>query len=163
MIYNMQNRSVHAVATIIVFNWVPDNGLPDSGPQQSLKDCNVYQLVNINQLDLKAIRSWYRILVANILFAHFPASSQYKIFSISLSFLCINSCFLILKFFASFICLLLLATHSSLYFFNSIIFFLRMAFSLWAAVPRLSWRKVFFQESLFLLVFPFNRSAYISF
>ena len=80
MIYNMQNRSVHAVATIIVFNWVPDNGLPDSGPQQSLKDCNVYQLVNINQLDLKAIRSWYRILVANILFAHFPASSQYKIF-----------------------------------------------------------------------------------
>ena len=75
---DVQNRSVHAVATSTVFNRVPDNGLPDSGPQQSLKDCNVYQLVNINQLDLKAIQSWYRILVANILFAHFPAFAMFK-------------------------------------------------------------------------------------
>ena len=49
---DVQNRSVHAVATSIVFNRVPDNGLPDSGPQQSLKDCNVHQLVNINRLKL---------------------------------------------------------------------------------------------------------------
>ena len=45
---DVHNRSAHAVATSIVFNRVPDNGLPDSGPQQSLKDCNVHQLVNIN-------------------------------------------------------------------------------------------------------------------
>ena len=67
-----QNRSVHALATSIVFIWVPDNRLPDSGPQQSLKDCNVHQLVNINRLDLLEIRTRYRILVAKILFAHFP-------------------------------------------------------------------------------------------
>ena len=52
---DVRNKSVHAMATSIVFNRVPDNGLPNSGPQQSLKNCNAYQLVNINQLDLKAI------------------------------------------------------------------------------------------------------------
>ena len=75
---DVQNRSVHAVATSIVFNRVPDNGLPDSGPQQSLKDCNVHQLVNINRLDLQAIRTRYKILVANILFTHFPAFAMFK-------------------------------------------------------------------------------------
>ena len=42
----VQNKSVHAVATSIVFNRVSDKGLPDSGPQQDLKDCNVHQLVD---------------------------------------------------------------------------------------------------------------------
>ena len=42
--------SVHAVATIVVFNSVLDKGLPDSGPQRSLKDCNVHQLVDINSM-----------------------------------------------------------------------------------------------------------------
>ena len=75
---DVQNRSVHAVATSIVFNRVSDKGLPDFGPQQSLKDCNVHQLVDINPLELEAIRSRYRILVANILFEHFPAFSMFK-------------------------------------------------------------------------------------
>ncbi|XP_028418118.1 uncharacterized protein LOC114543248 [Dendronephthya gigantea] len=75
---NVQNRSVHAVATSIVFNRVSDEGLPDSGPQQSLKDCNVHQLVNINRLESEAIRSRYRILVARLLFEHFPAFAIFK-------------------------------------------------------------------------------------
>ena len=63
------------MATCTVFNRVPDNGLPDSGPQQSLKDCNVYQLVNINQLDLKAIRSWYMLINFIIIASQWKESS----------------------------------------------------------------------------------------
>ena len=40
----VQKKSVHAVATSIVFNCGSDQGLPDSGPQQELKDCNVHHL-----------------------------------------------------------------------------------------------------------------------
>ena len=75
---DVQNRSVHAVATSIVFNRVSDEGLPDSGPQQALKDCNVHQLVDINRLELDAIRSRYRALVAKLLFEHFPAFTMFK-------------------------------------------------------------------------------------
>ena len=73
-----QNKSVHAVATSIVFNRVSGKGLPDSGPQQSLKDCNVHQLVDITPLELEAIRTRYRILVAKILFELFPSFSMFK-------------------------------------------------------------------------------------
>lgn len=74
----VQNRSVHAVATSIVLNRVSDKVLPNSGPQQRLKDCNVHQLVNINPLELEAIRSRYRILVANLLFEHFPYFGMFR-------------------------------------------------------------------------------------
>ena len=74
----VQNRSVHAVATSIVLNRVSDKGLPDSGPQQDLKDCNVHQLVDINPLELDAIRDRYRILVARLLFEHFPCFAMFK-------------------------------------------------------------------------------------
>ena len=53
---NMQNRSVHAVATSIVFNRVPDENLPDSGLQQVLRKCNVYDIVSVNKDDMKARR-----------------------------------------------------------------------------------------------------------
>ena len=52
--------------------------MKDSGPQQSLKDCNVYQLVSINPLELEAIRSRYRILVAKLLFEHFPYFGKFR-------------------------------------------------------------------------------------
>ena len=75
---DVQNRSVHAVATSVVFNRVADEGLPDSGPQKILKDCNVHQLVDINQLEFDVIQDRYRILVANILFEHFPAFAMFR-------------------------------------------------------------------------------------
>ena len=75
---DVQNRSVHAVATCIVFDRVLDKGLPDTGPQRSLKDCNVHQLVDINQTEFDAIRHRYRILVSNILFEHFPAFAMFR-------------------------------------------------------------------------------------
>ncbi len=66
------------MATSIVFNRASDQGLPDSDPQQELKDCNVHQLVGINQLELDAIRSRYRILVAKIVFEHLPGFAMFK-------------------------------------------------------------------------------------
>ena len=75
---DVQNKSVHAVATSIVFHRVSDQGLPGSGPQQELKDCNVHQLVDINRLELEAIRNRYRILVAKILFEHLPGFEMFK-------------------------------------------------------------------------------------
>ena len=74
----LQNKCVHAVATSIVFNRVSDKGLPDSDPQQDLKDCNVHQLVDISPLELEAIRNRYRILVAKLLFEHFPCFAVFK-------------------------------------------------------------------------------------
>ena len=74
---DVQNRSVHVVATSIVFNCIPDKGLPYSGPQHSLKDCNVHQLVNINRLEF-AIQDRYKILVANILFEHSPVFAIFR-------------------------------------------------------------------------------------
>ena len=75
---NIQNKSVHAVATSIVFNRVSDNALPDSGPQQELKDCNVHKLMNINPQELEAVRSRYRILIAKILFEHLPSFAMFR-------------------------------------------------------------------------------------
>ena len=75
---NVQNRSVHAMATSIVFSRMSSEGLPDSGPQKDLKGCNVHQLVDINPLELDAIRSRYRILVAKLLFEHFPDFALFK-------------------------------------------------------------------------------------
>ena len=75
---NVQNRSVHAMATNIVFSRVSNEGLPDSGSQKDLKGCNVHQLVDINQLELDTIRSRYRILVAKLLFEHFPYFAVFK-------------------------------------------------------------------------------------
>ena len=75
---DVQNRSVHAMATSIVFSRVSNEGLPDSGAQQDLKDCNVHQLVDISPLELDAIRSRYRILVAKLLFEHFPVFAMFK-------------------------------------------------------------------------------------
>ena len=75
---DVQNKSVHAVATSIVFNRVPHQALPDSGPQQDLNKCNVQELVKLSDRDLKIIKSRYRILVSRLLFKHFKAFDMFK-------------------------------------------------------------------------------------
>ena len=50
---NVQNRSVYAVATSIVFNRVPDRALLDLGPQQDLRKCNIHEIVAVNPEDQK--------------------------------------------------------------------------------------------------------------
>ena len=75
---DVQNKSVYAVATSIVFNRISDQGLPDSGPQQDLNECNVHELVKLNYQDLSVIRSRYRIVVSRLLFKHFKAFEMFK-------------------------------------------------------------------------------------
>ena len=75
---NVQNRNVHAVATSIVFNRVPDQNLPDTGPQQDLRKCNIHEIVAVNNEELKAMRSRYRVIVAKLLFEHFEAFKMFK-------------------------------------------------------------------------------------
>jgi hypothetical protein len=69
---DVQNRSVHAVATSIVFNRLEDTDLPDSGPQKNLHNCNVDDLVTVSNEDVSEIRARYRAIIAKILFEHFP-------------------------------------------------------------------------------------------
>ena len=73
-----QNTSVHAVATTIVFNRVPDEKLPDSEPQQDLRKCNVHQLVKLTASEIECIRKRYRRFVQDLLFEHFPFFSSYQ-------------------------------------------------------------------------------------
>ena len=53
---NVQNRSVHAVATSIVFNRVPDIDLPNLSLQQDLRKCNIHEIVAVNPEDQKKMR-----------------------------------------------------------------------------------------------------------
>ena len=52
---DVQNRSVYAVATSIVFNRIPIEGLSDSGLQQDLKKCNMCDVLNVNNVELETI------------------------------------------------------------------------------------------------------------
>lgn len=73
-----QNKSVHAVATTIVFNRIPDEKLPDSAPQQDLRKCNVHHLVQVNASEMECIRKRYRVIIQNLLFEHFPFFSSFQ-------------------------------------------------------------------------------------
>ena len=75
---DVQNKSVHAVATSIVFSRVPNIVLPDDGPQQDLKSCNVNQLVKISEAEISQIKSRYKTIVARLLFEHFPPFAMFQ-------------------------------------------------------------------------------------
>ncbi|CAB4011969.1 PREDICTED: uncharacterized protein LOC107350876 [Paramuricea clavata] len=70
-----QNKSVHAVATSMVFTRVSSDHLPDDGPQKDIRTCNFCELVSMKEEDLKEIQKRYRILVARILIKKFPEFS----------------------------------------------------------------------------------------
>lgn len=73
-----QNKSVHAVATSLVFNRVPDLCLQESGPQHDIHKCKVEDIMMVNNRDLNAIRNRYRIVIAKLLFEHFPAFQMFQ-------------------------------------------------------------------------------------
>ena len=79
---DIQNRSVHAVATSIVFNRVPEQGLPDSGPQKDIRNCHAYELVTLNATEMQAIRNRYHAIIAKLLFEHFSAFEMFRPFSL---------------------------------------------------------------------------------
>ena len=68
-----QNKSVHAVATSVVFDRIPSTNLDDEEPQQSLSDVDIVQLVELREDDLLELRQMYKMIAAKILYEHFPA------------------------------------------------------------------------------------------
>ena len=74
-----QNKSVHAVATSMVFSRIPSNHLPDDGPQMDVKTCNFREIVRITDEEMQSIRSRYRMFVARILIEKFPKFLNLKL------------------------------------------------------------------------------------
>ena len=68
-----QNTSVHAVATSIVFDRVSSGHLPDNGPQKSLADCQLRDLLKLTDEDDRCTRERYKIFLGKILSELIPA------------------------------------------------------------------------------------------
>ena len=68
-----QNKSVHAVATSVVFDGIPSTNLDDEELQQSLSDVDIVQLVELREDDLLDQRQMYTMIAAKILYEHCPA------------------------------------------------------------------------------------------
>ena len=74
-----QNKSVHAMATSIVFSRVSlPQSLPNTHPQQDLRKCNVRQVVSLSSAEIDTIRMRYRVIVQNLLLQQFPAFESFK-------------------------------------------------------------------------------------
>ena len=68
-----QNKSVHAVATSLVFDRISSKDLPDDGPKRDLNDCDMKELVTLTDEEKNLIKERYKLLVAKILCQYFPA------------------------------------------------------------------------------------------
>lgn len=68
-----QNVDVHAVATSLVFDRVSSSQQPNNGSQKYLKDCDMNELVALNDEEICNIRERYKFLVGRILCEHFSA------------------------------------------------------------------------------------------
>ncbi len=75
-----QNKSVHAVATSMVFSRVSSDELPDDGPQKDVKTCNLREIVSVTDDETESIKSRYRMFVARTLIEHFPEFSTLKLY-----------------------------------------------------------------------------------
>ena len=73
-----QNRSVHAVATTLLFDRVSSNHLPDEEPQQSLSKCDIAKTVSMTDGEAAARKQRYKIFAARILCEFIPAFSFLK-------------------------------------------------------------------------------------
>ena len=68
-----QNKSVHAVATTLVFDRVESNNLSDNGSQRVLKDTDMNDLVKLSSEELEHLQTRYRVFIARHLKEHFPS------------------------------------------------------------------------------------------
>ena len=73
-----QNKSVHAVATSMVFNRVSSDHLPDNGPQKDISKCNFKELVSMSDAEMATIRNRYKVFIARILAQKFKELSGLK-------------------------------------------------------------------------------------
>ncbi|KAJ7373248.1 hypothetical protein OS493_012837 [Desmophyllum pertusum] len=68
-----QNRSVHAVATCIVFDRVTSSHLPDNGQQKNLATSDLKQLISLSHEEKRVTRERYKYFLGKILCELFPA------------------------------------------------------------------------------------------
>lgn len=80
-----QNKSVHAVATSLVFDRVSSSHLDDEEPQQSLAETDIVNLVELEETELVDQFNSYKKIAAEILYEQIPAFSFLKNCNIDLS------------------------------------------------------------------------------
>lgn len=68
-----QNKSVHAVATSIVFDRVNSDHLPDGGPKKCITNCNMKDLFKLSDEEQRCTTERYKIFLGRILCEFFPA------------------------------------------------------------------------------------------
>ena len=72
-----QNKSVHAVATSMLFSCVSSDHLYESSPQKDIKNCNLRELVKMSEDEINQIENRYKMLVARILIKKFASMQSY--------------------------------------------------------------------------------------
>ena len=70
---DQQNRSVHAVATGMVFDRISSSKIPDNGPKKNLNDCNLMDLLTLSVQENQSMRERYKIFLGRNLCESFPA------------------------------------------------------------------------------------------
>ena len=68
-----QNKSVHAVATSIVFDRISFPCLPIDGPPKQLSDYYLKDVIALSDGEIRCTRDRYKIFIARILCESFPA------------------------------------------------------------------------------------------
>ncbi|XP_068685296.1 uncharacterized protein [Montipora foliosa] len=68
-----QNKSVHAVATSIVFDRVTSDHLPDQGSQKCLENCNLRDLLFLSEEEKQCTKERYKIFLGKIVCEFLPA------------------------------------------------------------------------------------------
>ena len=68
-----QNRSVHAVATSMVFDRVTCDHLPDDGPKKNLAHCNLKDTLSLTDEEKRCTRERYKVLIGRIIIESLPA------------------------------------------------------------------------------------------
>ena len=73
-----QNRDVHAVATSLVFDRVPNKQFTSNAPQQSLGDVDIRKVVAPTAEEMLCTRKRYKILVGNVICEYLQAFKDFK-------------------------------------------------------------------------------------
>ena len=73
-----QNKSVHAVATSVVFDRVTSSHLPNDGPKRNLANCDLKCLLIPTDEEKRSTRERYKIFIGRILCEAFPSFNFLK-------------------------------------------------------------------------------------
>lgn len=76
-----QNKSMHAVATSLVFDRVPSTQLLADQPKQSLSKTDIVKLVNETDSEMACTRERYKVILAHLICEFLPAFYHFKNFA----------------------------------------------------------------------------------